>query len=156
MKSHWNNIGVSHMKFTLGTCLSKVLLWLVIHTNWFIILPLDVTRHVQVSMSYGKLQYNFNGSSSPCTISKLSNWYKQIQYYVLTCPSVNFIWETPMSFQREFISMYNLKTKLQVAKHIKGHQNLVSILWKWDTRTGHHIGGMGHIKSGTPILSFNS
>ena len=173
--------------------------------------------HVQVLMSHGKLQCNFNGSSSPCTISKLSNWYKQIQCYVLTCPSVNFIWETPMlfqwdfismfkcqfhmgnsnvipmrlhlhvqvsisygklqcysnetsspcssvnfiwetpmSFQWEFISMYNLKTKLKVAKHIEGHQNLVSILWKWDTRTRHHIGGMGHIKSGTPILGFNS
>ena len=97
--------------------------------------------HVQVSISYGKLQCHSNETSS------LSN---------TLCLSVNFIWQTPMSFPWKFISMYNLKTKLQIAKHIKGHQNLVSILWKRDSRMRHHIGGMGHIKSGTPILQLKA
>ena len=144
------------------------------------------------------------------------NECKQIQCYVLTCPSVNLIWETPMLFQWDFISMfkcqfhmgnsnvipmgvhlhvqsqtlaidaskYNVmswhfqvsisygklqcysnetsspctiwKLNYKLQKHIEGHQNLVSILWKWDTKMGHHIGGMGHIKSGTPIIRFNA
>ena len=31
------------MKLDTWTCLSNVLLWLVTYTNWFLILPLDVT-----------------------------------------------------------------------------------------------------------------
>ena len=86
------------------------------------------------------------------------NECKKIQCYVLTCPSVISYGKTLMLFQWYFISMYNLKTKLQVANityNIKGHQNLSVKIENGTPGMGHHIGGMGHIKSGTPILSFN-
>ena len=59
---------------------------------------------------------------------RMSIWYGQLQCY-----------------SNETSSPYTIsKLSYKLQKHIEGHQNLVSKLWKWDTRTGHHIGGTGH------------